>query len=408
MKYLLTGSLVLLFSSYSHVVLAAEDPAQRGIAAFSQGQPQRAIEYYQEALSAYPDRRDVLLNLAIVQLSLEQNSAALESLRKAAKLDKKDPFIEANIRHHLGIAYQRLDDLANAARAYFDAASHPDFVNDLTQAAQCIIALPDATKEDRQAIRIALGKAFPEASVNIRILMLKLAIADIERTAISEYITTLPENPQTVETLATAHAMLAVTDPEGPRAQEHLSFWTSKGSVPDDATAPQLNLYGHAYALAANAIPADTSDDALFAQREELVELAATCWQRSAALGSRAGQRAYMGWQSQRGAAEAYAAGWDALGWSGYTNIDGWSLVIGNYGASSAWKSPLHLVAWLALLGLTLFFGLRRGPEPQAPARAGNGSSGSRRGRQQNPKTLAPQTHAPRTAPLEKRRQRPR
>lgn len=76
-------------------------------------------------------------------------------------------------------------------------------------------------------------------------------------------------------------------------------------------------------------------------------------------------QRFFMAQETARSPQAGYDAGWQHLGWHGYTSLDGWSAVLGNYGGavtggaglSGMWqRQPVHVIVWaiLALIPLIL------------------------------------------------------
>ncbi|HYE08048.1 MAG TPA: hypothetical protein VEL07_21195 [Planctomycetota bacterium] len=55
----------------------------------------------------------------------------------------------------------------------------------------------------------------------------------------------------------------------------------------------------------------------------------------------------------------AYAAGLTFLGWRKWLAPAGWKVAIRHYGQSQAWRQPVHLGVWGALIGLPLILWLK-------------------------------------------------
>jgi hypothetical protein len=98
-------------------------------------------------------------------------------------------------------------------------------------------------------------------------------------------------------------------------------------------------------------------------------------WRKAGNFHDYPAQRFFMAQETARSPQLAYDAGWQQLRWHNYQSLDGWKVVVGNYGAAitdgkglaGMWqKNPVHLVVWglLAIipLCLALFAWLR--PKP--------------------------------------------
>ncbi len=95
-------------------------------------------------------------------------------------------------------------------------------------------------------------------------------------------------------------------------------------------------------------------------------------WRKSGNFRDYVAQRFFIGQESQRSPQLAYNAGWQHLRWHDYQSLDGWKLVLGNYGGAvtggkgfaGMWeKNPVHVIVWGVLgiipLCLALFSWLR-------------------------------------------------
>jgi hypothetical protein len=83
---------------------------------------------------------------------------------------------------------------------------------------------------------------------------------------------------------------------------------------------------------------------------------AAAAWHIAGDLADHDARRLHLAYQSRRAPTTAYTAGWTQLSWKHLFSLDGWLVVIGNYGAAGIWKRPLHLGVWGILLALCFLF----------------------------------------------------
>jgi tetratricopeptide (TPR) repeat protein len=129
-----------------------------------------------------------------------------------------------------------------------------------------------------------------------------------------------------------------------------------------ERVAATNRFIGHAHAAIAADLRAKNGDAA---QIEAALDQAREAWRKAGNLRDYPAQRFFMAQETARSPEAGYAAGWQHLAWHGYTSIDGWSSVIGNYGGAMTggeglpgmWKrNPVHLIIWgvLALIPLCL------------------------------------------------------
>lgn len=85
------------------------------------------------------------------------------------------------------------------------------------------------------------------------------------------------------------------------------------------------------------------------------LDLARAAYQKAGNLKDYPAQRFFMAQETARSPLAGYEAGWQHLSWHGYTSLDGWSSVVGNYGGAvtggeglpGMWKRhPIHLIVW--------------------------------------------------------------
>jgi len=113
-----------------------------------------------------------------------------------------------------------------------------------------------------------------------------------------------------------------------------------------------LRFAGHAWRDWAAEPPQGSAPAPNFDEREQRQASAADAYRRAGDLGDWTAIRHYAALEAQRGPKPAYDAGWKLLGWTNSTSLTGWSLIIGNYGASRAWDNLLHLIVWGILAGI--------------------------------------------------------
>jgi tetratricopeptide (TPR) repeat protein len=121
---------------------------------------------------------------------------------------------------------------------------------------------------------------------------------------------------------------------------------------------------GHAHAAIAESLRTSGADAATI---DERLDLARDAWRKAGNLRDWPAQRFFMAQETARSPEAGYAAGWQHLTWHGYTSLDGWQAVIGNYGGAvtggqglaGMWaRQPVHLIVWGVLVLLPLILGL--------------------------------------------------
>jgi predicted Zn-dependent protease len=124
-----------------------------------------------------------------------------------------------------------------------------------------------------------------------------------------------------------------------------------------ERVAATNRFIGHAYAAIAADLKAKNGDPAAI---ESALDKAREAWRKAGNLKDYPAQRFFMAQETARSPEAGYAAGWQHLAWNGYTSIDGWSSVVGNYGGAMTggqglpgmWaRNPIHLIIW-GVLGL--------------------------------------------------------
>ncbi|MBA3701060.1 MAG: tetratricopeptide repeat protein [Planctomycetes bacterium] len=130
-----------------------------------------------------------------------------------------------------------------------------------------------------------------------------------------------------------------------------------------ERVAATNRFIGHAHAAHAASLltRADTDPTATEAELDRARE----AWRKAGNHKDYPAQRFFMAQETARSPELGYAAGWQHLTWHGYTSLDGWSSVVGNYGGAMTggqglpgmWqRHPVHLIVWgvLAFLPLCL------------------------------------------------------
>ncbi len=132
-----------------------------------------------------------------------------------------------------------------------------------------------------------------------------------------------------------------------------------------ERVASTYRYIGHAYAGIAAAEKARTGSDLKFFNQQ--LDLARDAYKKAGNFKDFSAQHFYLAQETQRSPSAGYEAGWQQLEWDGYTSIDGWSAVLGNYGGAMTggegilgmWnRHPFHLIAWSTLVFLPLCFAL--------------------------------------------------
>lgn len=205
----------------------------------------------------------------------------------------------------------------------------------------------------------------------------------------------------------------------------------------DGERVAATNRYiGHAHAAIAAGLRVRPGVDP--AELDAELDRAREAYRKAGNLRDFPAQRFFMAQETARSPEAGYAAGWQHLAWHGYTSVDGWSSVVGNYGGAMTggeglpgmWKrNPLHLIIWGVLgfiplcLALAGFLRPKRvvveqrpvsepharpvprpaasKQAPSAPAPASSKSSGANRAPATRPPQAAAQqrTPAPTTRP---------
>ena len=131
-----------------------------------------------------------------------------------------------------------------------------------------------------------------------------------------------------------------------------------------ERVASTYRFIGHAYAGLAAAAPARVDGDE---GRENPLDLAREAYKKAGNYNDFPAQHFYLAQETKRSPTAGYEAGWQFLTWQGYGSIDGWSVVLGNYGGAMTggegvegmWKRhPFHLLTWGVLGFFPLFFAL--------------------------------------------------
>jgi hypothetical protein len=131
----------------------------------------------------------------------------------------------------------------------------------------------------------------------------------------------------------------------------------------DGERVAATNRYiGHAHAANAAALRTQSADATAI---DAELDRAREAYRKAGNLKDYPAQRFFMAQETARSPDAGYAAGWQHLTWHGYTSLDGWSSVVGNYGGAvtggeglpGMWqRNPVHLIIWgvLAFLPLCL------------------------------------------------------
>jgi len=136
-----------------------------------------------------------------------------------------------------------------------------------------------------------------------------------------------------------------------------------------ERVAATHRFIGHAHAAIAASLLAKTGADPVEVKKsiEAELDLARDAYRKAGNLKDYPGQRFFMAQETARSPLAGYQAGWQHLAWYGYTSVDGWSTVVGNYGGAvtggdgliGMWqRNPIHLIVWSVLGFLPLCLAL--------------------------------------------------
>lgn len=193
----------------------------------------------------------------------------------------------------------------------------------------------------------------------------------------------------------------------------------------DGERVAATNRYiGHAHAAIAAALRTRDGTDPAAIEAE--LDRARDAYRKAGNLKDYPAQRFFMAQETTRSPDAGYAAGWQHLGWHGYTSLDGWSSVIGNYGGAMTggqglpgmWqRNRVHLIVWGVLafiplcLALTAFLRPKRvvveRPVSEPHARPVTRPPTTRTAPPPTAKTSSPGTRAPATKPPQAQQRTP-
>ena len=149
------------------------------------------------------------------------------------------------------------------------------------------------------------------------------------------------------------------------RAGNHaLAVTLMMSALPDltdsERVAATNRYIGHAHAAIAAKLSTQAADAAADVRAtpaavDAELDRAREAYRKAGNLKDYPAQRFFMAQETARSPLAGYEAGWQHLNWHGYTSLDGWSSVVGNYGGAitggeglpGMWKrNPVHLIVW--------------------------------------------------------------
>ncbi|MDA3963812.1 MAG: hypothetical protein PF961_23735 [Planctomycetota bacterium] len=348
----------------------------------------KAAASFKAVLEADPQDADARFELGLIRLEQGKDLAAFNALNQALEQYLADPnrsgtWMVATAYRGRGAATLQLaeagggewtheDALTDLKRAEQLGENSPDLYNNLLVACLALQRRRDGTDTELAAKINTILNDHRDAiePTNLALTLLHQARAALIDGGEAEMRSAFATAGNAAGLLAASlgtdlQSWASWTDPN----REHNNSWRYLGHAlfTQAALAERLDAEnGH-------------SNDAT-----QLRQHAYAAWRVAGSHGDGQAQQHYLAYASNDDPATAYAAGWVVLGWSDYLSGDAWRSVIGNYGASQRWRSPIHLGIWGLLLILFLVLGLKSrfhaapevleagSPERQRPANTPN------------------------------------
>lgn len=339
------------------------------------GDLDRAEVSLNRAIAGSPRLWDAWYELGVVQLrqaDAKTTSTRREYLEKSAAsftkvtaVTSKDALAWLGLgRAQVTLAQDLLVDRADEARALASQAS---------TSLKTAVELNDGLRDAHLNLGVALliGDQFEPAITH---LLRARDLGSTSRTLGFNLMLAYQKAGRTAEFEAEAKNVQAVSTAEKltagigfHRAGNHaLAVELLSSALPDltdgERVAATNRYIGHAHAAIAAGLKATNGDAAAI---DAALDHAREAWRKAGNLKDYPAQRFFMAQETTRSPELGYAAGWQHLAWHGYTSVDGWSAVAGNYGGAMTggqglagmWtRNPLHLIIWgvLALIPLCL------------------------------------------------------
>jgi tetratricopeptide (TPR) repeat protein len=130
-----------------------------------------------------------------------------------------------------------------------------------------------------------------------------------------------------------------------------------------------LRFIGHAWQAWARQLDKQvrkTEDATASEEVQRRTDEASMAYRKAGDLGDTLAQRSFLALECQQVPERAYAAAWSYLAWRGYRSPVGWGAVIGHYGASKAWRNPVHIAIWAVVAVVLLVLWLKNQFRPAA------------------------------------------
>ena len=328
---------------------------------------EKARNNFRTAMLTNQTDPDYRIALGLVDLELENHREAWNGFNKVI-LDHDSGAVVVNKQDLLAVAYRgRGTAMLKQAEANPRAYSHADGLADLEQARalgdtsmdldnNMLVAYlymrsqaRDAAEAEAWTARIdeIVTSGRPIETVNLAVASFRQA-DDVDREDLAAVATAVAEARNAVGLFATALG-ISIDD---------TTQWQSRGKREENATWRWL---GHACQLQAELEQtlADANYSGVTLDVAAARDRAALAWAAAGDTGDTAARDHYLYYQAKRGPEYGYAAAIQALWWRTFLSADAWRTAIACYGASGAWRSPVHLGAWGGLLGVIFLLMVR-------------------------------------------------
>lgn len=340
------------------------------------GDLDRAELSLNRAIAGSPRLWDAWYELGVVQLRQAETKTArtrqeylekaIASFTKVTSVNNKDALAWLGLgRAQVTLAQDLLVDRADEARALAAKA---------TGSLKSAIDLNDGLRDAHLNLGVALlvGDQHDQAITH---LLRARDLGSTSRTLGFNLMLAYQKAGRTAEFEAEARSVQVISTAEKltagigfHRAGNHaLAVELLTSALPDltdgERVAATNRYIGHAHSAIAAALRAREGTDPAAIEAE--LDRARDAYRKAGNLKDYSAQRFFMAQETARSPDAGYAAGWQHLSWHGYTSLDGWSSVIGNYGGAMTggqglpgmWqRNPVHLIVWgvLAFIPLCL------------------------------------------------------
>ncbi len=316
-----------------------------------------ALTSFFKAAAHLPEEPQVIAALGQTRLDAGRYEKAIEALTTAIRLARQQPpdaarFI-AELQAGLGLALLKRAEKNNDFATYNEAISHLD------QAISAGLEDPAAIN-NRLAAVVGAQRVAPSEEERQRLVAKAEQILSGDG---AEHIAPLNMAMQYYASARTNRDENPARALQQGRQALRLMDTAAEDLAEDPGLRGRFHLYrGHILALIAEC------EDQEIGREDFAADMRAACasYRQAGDLRTYVGREHYLYRMNQIDDAAGYEAGWQYLRWHNFLTLRGWASLLGNYGGSSAWRQPHHILIWAILLVICLGLGAKNLLFPKA------------------------------------------